>query len=138
MAACHRARTANLRTGRMPRVIAWALKWVKESNIAIVPTDKDGGFCIMSKQVLKSEIDRILEGRGNSKSPYRRALVPLSTLADDLIDEYIDICKYITDEWKVPRTYDLKRALISGLREGRIPVARLMVTIKTHNIADIC
>lgn len=112
------------------RLYALAMDRLSKTTWAAVPTDKDGGFCLVDKLDLAREYRSIL-----SSAAYQPCHLD-SSFRKELIDEYVHTCKeaadFIGDEGP------FYKALLSSLAAKNPRVfGKLNVTIKTHKPAGL-
>lgn len=65
----------------MSYIIKIAMQIMKDSKISAVPTDKDGGYCLVNKEDLHNEMLNIM--RGDEYKPVPRRFF----LASDVLQE---------------------------------------------------
>lgn len=111
-------------------LVAFTLNLLRKGETAAVPTDKDGGYCLMSKRYLMARIDSALD------SMHYKCMYKTPSLAEDTVDEYIAISKSIAHRRDDPT---LRRALLSGLHPGCLQhvYTRLLVTAKIHKQGEM-
>ena len=108
-----------------PAAIRWARQYLQNSPLAVVPTDKDGGHAILTREALFTAKRTIL-----AKPEYRQSR-SYSSFPRDLIEEYAfhvrRICGELEDD-------ELRTALLSDTHHQRLKdiCAVLQVTLKTH------
>ena len=100
---------------------------LRASKYAAVPTDKDGGYCILSKSLLEAEKLAVMN------AGWYREMTLYSQLQEDLVQTYAIACR------RAARSYgdggsDLLRALLSGIKAyGHANVFSVLdVLLKTH------
>ena len=130
--ACARALSRNSRRNylwrnRLP-LDTMAMHWLRQSPWAVVPTDKDGGYCLVSKHYLSLVHQEILAKKWYE--PYPRGLFPTFR---NLAKEYTNLARKVAilegDE-------NMARAMQQSLAGGEQHVVRqLNVTVKSHKPA---
>ena len=98
-----------------------------KSNWSAIPTDKDGGFALIPKEVLEQDMIELMES-----SSYREVEVPLSSLSDEVCAEYIALAKSIG---KIQSDMQLSRSLLADLSDPLAMYQLLKVNLKTHKPA---
>ena len=107
----------------------WALRTLAQGAWAAVPTDKDGGYCMLKKSLLEQEKLKVMQAAW-----YRE--VPLSYFfkKEEVLEPYLLVVRNI-----FKRTGDagLKRALLSGVavHGDKDAICTLQVLVKTHKPA---
>ena len=111
------------------KVIHEAMMMLKLSRYAALPTDKDGGFCLIDKEVL---FNMGLETM--STENYARSNVAVSSVVDDVVAEFGEMimsCKPHAQDnhWRSAMMSDFRFKCPSGT------ISKLQNTIKTHKEA---
>ena len=122
---CRKARVQHLRRRvRIPGIYKFALTFFSGSWGAL-PTDKDGGYCLLPKVKIREGMLDLLEG------PAYHPVLRSSTLCEDVIDDYIAVSSQIAGDLK---DRGLKFALLSDIdTEAQQRVfQQLQVNVKTH------
>jgi hypothetical protein len=95
------------------------------STWAAIPTDKDGGFCLVDKFDLAADYRTVLA----TSDYHARHWTP--SVAEELLEEYVFTCKRAA-EWAGDEG-PLLTALLSSARHTKPKVlGMLMFTVKTH------
>ena len=105
-------------------VVRIALTVLKRGGWTVLPTDKDGGFFLISKVALLSELHSIVAG------PSYRKIVETHDVELDVFEHFVARCQ---SACKILGDSGLFKAMVSSGRQGLGPmVAHSIATIKTH------
>lgn len=108
---------------------AMAINTLKKGRWGIVPTDKDGGWCLVDKYVLADEQFAIMS------KPWYMEVPRAPMLIEDVMCEFAAACKDAihTLMWDEDESKSLLRALLAPCK-GTAPklICTLKSTIKTH------
>jgi hypothetical protein len=101
-----------------------AVKWLRDCGYVALPTDKDGAFCLVSRDVVASLHQEVLQ-----REVYEQ--VQEQPNFKDIRKEYYTLCKEVS---KAEGDNELLRVLSRSLRgtEQRHFVRSLSLTVKTH------
>ena len=126
--ACSKARQIRYppaECGSMNGLFKHALDMISSGSQAIVPTDKDGGYCLLPKRVWLSEKLRILS------SSWYNEVSPWAHRPNEIVSQYISACKRVG---RRRRDDAFSAALISGARTYNASgvVSSLVTLVKTH------
>eukprot|EP00971_Amphidinium_carterae_P303466 6030017-Amphidinium_carterae.1 len=110
----------------VPYAVRDAMRRIKYGSWGVLPTDKDGGFALVNKMMLRSAFENAL----NASTYERVAITPLH--AEDVVRDYIQVCGESCGSDKY-----LFNALTSSCREGceYAVYFKLGGTVKTHKNA---
>ena len=108
-----------------PRVIQMVIRYMNASNLACLPTDKDGGFRMALKPKLQSTLLQSMH------SPNYRKLPRNSDRGAEAVEAYYADCGTVAAHYEDP---SLLPALMSSARKWGVEeiYARMGVTVKTH------
>eukprot|EP00973_Karenia_brevis_P086840 12043907-Karenia_brevis.AAC.1 len=112
----------------MPNCVKYALAWLQGSSKCAVPTDKDGGFCIMENSAVMDMLE------SNLTLPVYDEILPMTINHGTIIR---DFCKLLD---KSRRLFDddvfVNRAIMYAKEQGGDSlVSKIIFTIKTHKEA---
>ena len=102
------------------QILKWALRSLKSRDLVPLQTDKDGGWCLMTRERFLAEEFKII-----SNGDYRRCF-PLDV--QSLAREYVAICKHAAGD-----DNNLFRSLLSSWHDPRaLAYSTLKLNAKTH------
>ena len=133
--ACVKARIRHGSSPALPKVIKSAFRLLRYGAWGVLPTDKDSGFAICHKLRLHMAFFSSLR----NPSWYRKLDVPCrDTHAQDVCNEYLEMCKHICSIGRDDIDNDLLKALASSSSDAGAIRFRVSATAKTHKAQGNC
>ena len=123
-----RARFRNQRwlgANTLPLEVA-ALKWMQNSEFVPLPTDKDGGYCLVEKHFVQEAQNGILR-----KSWYQQNFEDLAVLYKNACSSYRKLAWNIAEKLQTDALYSQICRSLRGCTNKDLP-RKLSLTVKTH------
>jgi hypothetical protein len=138
--AVFQARAKHTRFGNRPPLLSAALQWLREAAVAPVPTDKDGGFCLVARSCLelvhKSTLDGTTYALVNSESlpSWESVMRTYRGLACEVekLEETPQLAQLLCRSLRLANKRCRERASSEPLSPLEPCIRTLQVTVKTH------